>query len=62
MAPSPAAMCCHVLPRVGLDWSHMGINRLFTNIRANGYQILFLSSRAIAQVCFCPLHLLVSVR
>lgn len=40
----------HVLPRVGLDWSHFGINRLFTNIRANGYEIMFLSSRAIAQV------------
>eukprot|EP00884_Botryococcus_braunii_P022894 jgi/Botrbrau1/9289/Bobra.0111s0014.1 len=39
----------HVLPRVGLDWSHFGINRLFTNIRANGYEIMFLSSRAIAQ-------------
>jgi phosphatidate phosphatase PAH1 len=48
----------HVLPRVGLDWSHYGINRLFTNIRANGYEIMFLSSRAIAQVVlpsFCPL-------
>jgi hypothetical protein len=40
----------HVLPRVGLDWSHYGINKLFTNIRANGYEIMFLSSRAIAQV------------
>ena len=44
----------HVLPRVGLDWSHLGITRLFTNICANGYQILFLSSRAIAQVHLWP--------
>ena len=40
----------HILPRVGLDWSHAGITRLFSHIRANGYNILFLSSRAIPQV------------
>ena len=40
----------HILPRVGLDWSHAGITRLFSHIRENGYDILFLSSRAIAQV------------
>ncbi|KAK9822450.1 hypothetical protein WJX81_001736 [Elliptochloris bilobata] len=39
----------HVLPRVGWDWSHSGITRLYQNVRLNGYQILFLSSRAIAQ-------------
>ncbi|KAK9812760.1 hypothetical protein WJX72_003248 [[Myrmecia] bisecta] len=39
----------HFLPRVGVDWSHIGVNRLFTNIRANGYDIMYLSSRAIAQ-------------
>ena len=47
----------HMLPRVGLDWSHTGVARLFTNIQRNGYLILFLSSRAIAQVhllaCTC---------
>lgn len=40
----------HVLPRVGFDWSHPGINRFFSHIEKNGYHILFLSSRAIAQV------------
>ena len=40
----------HVLPRVGFDWSHPGINKLFSSIEKNGYHILFLSSRAIAQV------------
>ena len=30
--------------------SHSGITRLYQNVRLNGYQILFLSSRAIAQV------------
>jgi phosphatidate phosphatase PAH1 len=34
---------------VGWDWSHSGITHLFTNITSNGYQILYLSSRAIAQ-------------
>jgi len=29
--------------------SHSGITRLYQNVRLNGYQILFLSSRAIAQ-------------
>ncbi|KAK9789056.1 hypothetical protein WJX73_007244 [Symbiochloris irregularis] len=39
----------HILPRVGLDWSHAGITSLFSHICANGYDILFLSSRAIPQ-------------
>lgn len=39
----------HLLPRVGFDWSHRGVTRLFTNIKANGYVFMFLSSRAIAQ-------------
>lgn len=39
----------HLLPRVGFDWSHRGVTRLFTNIKANGYIFMFLSSRAIAQ-------------
>jgi hypothetical protein len=39
----------HVLPTLGLDWSHAGITQLFHNIAANGYQIMFLSSRAISQ-------------
>lgn len=39
----------HLLPRVGYDWSHRGVTRLFTNIKANGYVFMFLSSRAIAQ-------------
>ena len=46
----------HILPRVGLDWSHAGITRLFSHIRANGYDVLFLSSRAIAQVRAVCLH------
>ena len=39
----------HVLPRFGHDWSHPGICELFTRIAANGYQILYLTARAIGQ-------------
>ena len=39
----------HMLPRMGWDWSHLGIATLFSNISDNGYDMLFLSSRAIAQ-------------
>jgi phosphatidate phosphatase PAH1 len=35
----------HVLPTLGVDWSHPGITQLFHNIDSNGYQIMFLSSR-----------------
>jgi phosphatidate phosphatase LPIN len=34
---------------MGLDWSHAGVAQLLSNINANGYKIMFLSSRAIAQ-------------
>ena len=39
----------HVLPRFGKDWTHAGITRLFSNVAANGYQFMYLSSRSIAQ-------------
>lgn len=38
-----------MLPRMGWDWSHLGIANLFSDISCNGYDMLFLSSRAIAQ-------------
>jgi phosphatidate phosphatase LPIN len=31
------------------DWSQSGIVELYTKIRRNGYQILYLSARAIGQ-------------
>eukprot|EP00951_Prasinocladus_malaysianus_P047371 scaffold650100_cov39-Prasinocladus_malaysianus.AAC.1 len=34
---------------MGLDWSHAGVARLLSNIVRNGYQVMYLSSRAIAQ-------------
>jgi phosphatidate phosphatase LPIN len=39
----------HVLPPFGVDWSHPGVTRLFSNIADNGYQFVYLSSRSIAQ-------------
>eukprot|EP00871_Galdieria_phlegrea_P005828 jgi/Galph1/732/GphlegSOOS_G5504.1 len=39
----------HLLPRVGKDWSHEGIAKLYTLIARNGYKMLYLTSRAIGQ-------------
>ncbi|KAI9336316.1 Lipin/Ned1/Smp2-domain-containing protein [Obelidium mucronatum] len=39
----------HVFTMVGQDWTHSGVASLYTNIRNNGYQILYLTSRAIGQ-------------
>jgi phosphatidate phosphatase LPIN len=38
-----------VMPFVGKDWSQPGIAPLYTNIRRNGYYIMYLTSRAIGQ-------------
>ncbi|KAL5203467.1 hypothetical protein ABZP36_014419 [Zizania latifolia] len=38
-----------VMPLVGRDWSQSGVARLFSAIKENGYQLLFLSARAIVQ-------------
>ncbi|GJN14633.1 hypothetical protein PR202_gb01481 [Eleusine coracana subsp. coracana] len=38
-----------VMPLVGRDWSQSGVARLFSAIKENGYQLIFLSARAIVQ-------------
>lgn len=38
-----------VMPLVGKDWSQSGVAGLFSAIKENGYQLLFLSARAIVQ-------------
>eukprot|EP01130_Rhizamoeba_saxonica_P012399 TRINITY_DN5222_c0_g1_i1.p1 TRINITY_DN5222_c0_g1~~TRINITY_DN5222_c0_g1_i1.p1 ORF type:complete len:681 (-),score=195.71 TRINITY_DN5222_c0_g1_i1:104-2146(-) len=38
-----------ILPLVGRDWSHSGVANLFSNIKANGYKILYLTARPIGQ-------------
>ena len=40
-------MLGHLMPRLGRDWSHIGICKLYTAIEANGYQMLYLTSRPI---------------
>ncbi|XP_057425350.1 phosphatidate phosphatase PAH2 isoform X2 [Lotus japonicus] len=37
------------MPLVGIDWSQTGVAHLFSEIKENGYQLLFLSARAISQ-------------
>ncbi|XP_057423301.1 phosphatidate phosphatase PAH1 [Lotus japonicus] len=37
------------MPLVGKDWTQSGVARLFSGIKENGYQLLFLSARAIVQ-------------
>uniref|UniRef100_A0A2P2MF16 phosphatidate phosphatase n=1 Tax=Rhizophora mucronata TaxID=61149 RepID=A0A2P2MF16_RHIMU len=37
------------MPLVGRDWSQSGVATLFSAIKENGYQLLFLSARAIVQ-------------
>jgi len=38
-----------ILPIMGRDWSHSGVVNLYANIKANGYHMLYLTSRAIGQ-------------
>lgn len=40
-------MLGHVLPRFGRDWTHTGIAKLYTAIKKNGYEILYLTARPI---------------
>jgi phosphatidate phosphatase LPIN len=42
-------MLGHVLPRFGKDWSHKGIAKLYTAIKKNGYDLMYLTSRPIGQ-------------
>ncbi|XP_060803490.1 phosphatidate phosphatase LPIN2 isoform X3 [Amyelois transitella] len=39
----------HIFPLVGKDWAQAGVAQLFTKIKNNGYQLLYLSARAIGQ-------------
>jgi phosphatidate phosphatase LPIN len=37
----------HILTMVGRDWTHLGVAKLYTDIAANGYNILYLTSRSV---------------
>ncbi|VDK70151.1 unnamed protein product [Litomosoides sigmodontis] len=39
----------HVIPAIGGQWAHAGVAELYTRIKENGYQLVYLSSRAIGQ-------------
>ncbi|KAG0179954.1 hypothetical protein DFQ28_002064 [Apophysomyces sp. BC1034] len=39
----------HVFTMIGKDWTHTGVAKLYTDIHNNGYQFLYLTSRAIGQ-------------
>ncbi|KAF7723479.1 hypothetical protein EC973_001990 [Apophysomyces ossiformis] len=39
----------HVFTMIGKDWTHNGVAKLYTDIHNNGYQFLYLTSRAIGQ-------------
>ena len=38
-----------MLPIIGIDWAHEGVTKLYTNIKDNGYEVLYLTARAIGQ-------------
>ncbi|KAI9892958.1 MAG: Nuclear elongation and deformation protein 1 [Vezdaea aestivalis] len=39
----------HVLNMIGRDWTHAGVAKLYTDIAANGFHILYLTSRSVGQ-------------
>jgi phosphatidate phosphatase LPIN len=40
----------HILPRIGKDWTHAGICKLYTKIADNGYKFLYLTARSVSQI------------
>jgi phosphatidate phosphatase PAH1 len=38
-----------ILPQFGKDWSHGGVVKFFNSIKNNGYEMLYLTARAIGQ-------------
>ncbi|KAK0902353.1 lipin Ned1 [Friedmanniomyces endolithicus] len=39
----------HVLNSIGRDWTHQGVAKLYTEISANGYNFMYLTSRSVGQ-------------
>lgn len=39
----------HIFFYVGRDWTHPGVAQLYSNLHANGYNLVYLTSRAIGQ-------------
>ena len=36
-----------LMPRVGYDWSHLGVTSLYSQVTAHGYQMVYLTARGI---------------
>jgi len=47
----------HVIPAIGGTWAHAGVAELYTRIKNNGYQLVYLSSRAIGQSYYTKKYL-----
>ncbi|GMT10956.1 hypothetical protein PFISCL1PPCAC_2253 [Pristionchus fissidentatus] len=47
----------HVIPAIGGQWAHAGVAELYTRIKANGYKLVYLSSRAIGQASITKKYL-----
>jgi len=39
----------HVMNMIGRDWTHAGVAKLYSDIVANGYNIMYLTSRSVGQ-------------
>lgn len=39
----------HLMNMIGRDWTHAGVGKLFTDIHNNGYNIMYLTARAVGQ-------------
>jgi phosphatidate phosphatase LPIN len=39
----------HLFASIGRDWTHTGVARLYTHIQAQGYNLMYLTARAIGQ-------------
>lgn len=38
-----------LMPMMGTEWTHPGVASLYQNIQRNGYQLIYLTARAIGQ-------------
>lgn len=47
----------HVIPAIGGTWAHSGVAELYTRIKNNGFQMVYLSSRAIGQSHYTKAYL-----
>ncbi|CAJ2500675.1 Uu.00g035280.m01.CDS01 [Anthostomella pinea] len=47
----------HVFGRIGRDWTHAGVAKLYSDISANGYNIMYLTSRSVGMADFTRTYL-----